>query len=203
MGFFRWPSRRGAWTRTGFRSWTSDRAVCARCRARSVPDVARNGRLGHYDTNGGESDRMPKSVAGHDVQRAGSPGRKYLRRCRAVRSEAAHAGYGLNQRPPLSRQGSTEEARSHHVSVLPHVILLPAASPRMLLVRSFMRRWTDCWRHVRTRFWSVWSWHKWYRPSARYMEPDQRPSCQIRAGCAALLPVNVSTSTTSMKQLFR
>ena len=29
-----------------------------------------------------------------------------------------------------------------HMSVLPHVILLPIASPRMLLVRSLTRRWT-------------------------------------------------------------
>jgi len=35
--------------------------------------------------------------------------------------------------------------------VLPHVILLPAASPSMLLVTSLMRRWTACRRHILTR----------------------------------------------------
>ena len=44
-----------------------------------------------------------------------------------------------------------EERDQHHrsgVSVLPHEILLPAASPRMLLVMSWMRRSTACCRHV-------------------------------------------------------
>ncbi len=35
-----------------------------------------------------------------------------------------------------------------HDVVLPHVTLLPAASPRMLLVTSLMSRWTACRRHV-------------------------------------------------------